>query len=179
MKFSGISLLLPLTLSAFEQPLPPQAFQHGVRAGAQTVVLFEDDGAPSPRNACLLVATVAGGRALYILNGGNGHDLFVASAGDLSSLDGDRATPCVQFDTWVEQLPEDYAESVIAGFSNAEHGSSKTTFERYVQDNLRLIYVSYKITVEKSPNGAYRVEFSAPTGRAPADLRPRGDWKMV
>ncbi len=104
---------------------------------------------------------------------------MVTQAGALAALGADGATACIQFDSWVEQLPENYAESVIAGFSNTERGPSKATFERYVRDNLRLIYLSYQVTVEKSPDGAYRVAFSAPTGPAPTDLRPRGEWKMV
>jgi len=178
LKLSGVFLLLPLTLSAFQQPLPPQALQHGVRVGSQTAVLFEDEHAPAPPNSCTLIETV-GGRTVFVLNGSGGQGLILAQGGDLASLSVDKTAPCIQFDTWVEQLPENYAESVISGFASTVRGSSKTSFERYIRDNLRLVYVSYKVTVERSPDGAYRVAFSAPTSPAPTDLRPRGDWKMV
>ncbi len=173
MKFAGWLLVLPM-LPAFAQSAPPQALQHGVRIATseagQTTPLF--DGAS---NTCATIAALRSGTLVLV----GGQLIVPGKSPDPESLGLDAASPCAQFDTWIEQLPEDYAESVIAGFANAERGSSKSTFERYVRDNLRLIYVSYKITVEKSLDGAYRVAFAAPTGPAPSDLRPRGDWKMV
>lgn len=92
----------------------------------------------------------------------------------------DNSIPCVQFDLWIEHLPSDYAESVTGAVSNIDRTASRTTVQRTVRDNLREIYVSYSVTVERltGPN-TYRVSFGDSNIAPPADLRPTGKWKIA
>ncbi len=84
-----------------------------------------------------------------------------------------------QFETWVEELPSDYAESILGGFSSFEKGAAKTTLQRFVRDHFRRVYVSYQVEVEAlAEAGAYRVTFGNSTDEPPADLTPRSEWKV-
>ena len=85
------------------------------------------------------------------------------------------AATCAEFETWLEPLPENFTPSVASGFSGFERGAAKSTFVRFVRDNLLRIYVSYSVTIEAAPeSGAYRVSF----GPSTAPSLPQ-DWKTA
>lgn len=84
--------------------------------------------------------------------------------------------PAVLFETWAEQLPRQYAESVSAGFSAVDRGGEKIVMHRYVMDGIRRIQAGYDITAEILPEaGAYRLSFE-PSAAGP---EPRGNWKRI
>jgi hypothetical protein len=90
------------------------------------------------------------------------------------------STPRVEFETWAEQLPRDYAEGFLAGFSGIEWGTNEATIHRFVRDNLRHVYVRYSITVEMLPaTGTYRATFGNFNGPSPADIPISADWKVI
>ena len=69
--------------------------------------------------------------------------------------------PRVEFETWVEQLSRDYAESVVTGNSGVEREPGKVTVHRFIRDNFRQTELKYSITVETIPGGdTFRVSFS-------------------
>jgi hypothetical protein len=89
-------------------------------------------------------------------------------------------TPSAVFETWVEQLPSDYMESITAGFSSVDREPNKITAHRYVRDNFRHVYASYAVTVELlADTGKYRVTYAA--SPIPADVRlPASEgWKTA
>lgn len=177
-RFAGLLFAL-IPLPAFAQPAPPQALQHGVRAnaGLQITNLFE----PGSTIACAVAGAVSAGGRLFIANPGvyGSGSVVVSPEGGLTAPSRDSSIVCAQFDTWIEQLPSDYAESVV-GFLDVERGASKATIQRYVRDNLRQVYISYAITVEKlAEASAYRVTFGDAGAPAPKDLWPQGKWKIV
>jgi hypothetical protein len=61
-------------------------------------------------------------------------------------------TQSVQFETWVEQLPRDHAESVTTTFSKVQQNAGRVTVGRVIRDNFRKIEVIYSLTVELEPN---------------------------
>ena len=69
--------------------------------------------------------------------------------------------PRIEFETWVEQLSRDYAESVVTGEAGVERGAGKATIHRFVRDNFRQTYLTYTVTFEKIPGTeTLRVAFS-------------------
>jgi len=69
--------------------------------------------------------------------------------------------PRVEFETWVEQMSRDYAESVVAGITGIERDAGKATVHRFVRDNFRHTYLTYTLTFEKIPGTeTLRVSFS-------------------
>jgi hypothetical protein len=90
----------------------------------------------------------------------------------------DPSAPCAQFETWVERLPSDYAESVAGGVLDPQRTANRATLQRFVRDNIRKAYVRYAITVEALPQaGTYRVSFEDSNAGLPSDVK--GDWKVV
>lgn len=167
MKLAALLLLLLPRPPITAQALPPQALQHGLSQGAQAINLFgEGQGTICP------VANANGQiRNLFAISGANAAD-GGAAAGP--------AGACAQFEIWVENLGADFSESVVGGFGAVLSDGGKTTIQRFVRDNLRLVYASYSMTVEKLPvAGAYRATFADSTAAPPTELRPRGDWKLV
>jgi hypothetical protein len=167
-KINYIFYLLSIAVRAAGQPAPPQATQHGLSVYTQTTYLFEtpEEQATCANQGALVGQLLARAAALGL---------------DMSQVKtpaADASAPCVQFQTWVERLPEDYAESVLGGYSSVERGTAKTTLQRFVRDNFRRVYVRYAITVEKLPQtGTYRVSFADSSAAPPADVK--ADWKVV
>jgi hypothetical protein len=167
-KINRLFYLLTIALRVTGQPAPPQASQHGLNVYSQLTYLFEtpEDQATCANRGSELGRLLAQAAALGL---------------DLSQVNtptADAAAPCIQFQTWVERLPEDYAESVLGGYTTAERGATKSTLHRFVRDNFRKIYVRYAITVEKLPEaGTYRVSFADSNAALPADVR--ADWSVV
>jgi hypothetical protein len=168
-KANYIFYLLSIAVTASGQSVPPQASQHGLNVYNQTTYLFEtpeDQAACANRGAELgrLLAQAAA--------------LGLDPLAQVKAPTADASAPCVQFQTWVERLPEDYAESVLGGYTTAERGAVKSTLHRFVRDNFRKLYVRYAITVEKTPEaGTYRVSFADSNAALPADVR--ADWSVV
>jgi hypothetical protein len=70
----------------------------------------------------------------------------------------------VEFETWVEQLSRDYAESVVSGDTGVERNAGKTAIHRFVRDNFRHTSLTYTITVEAIPDTeTFRASFSDST----------------
>jgi len=69
--------------------------------------------------------------------------------------------PRMEFETWVEQLSRDYAESVVTGNTGVEREAGKVTIHRFVRDNFRHTNETYTVTFEKNPGTeTLRVAFS-------------------
>lgn len=175
--------MLWLALSAAAENPPPQAFQHGVRAtsGLQGTPLH-DPGNPGTVDGCDTAASLRYVGRVFVANPGVFGSTYdpAATAMDRDLKRIDNSIPCVQFDLWIEHLPTDYAESVTGAVSNIDRTVSKMTVQRAVRDNLRQVYVSYSVTVEPlAEAGAYRVSFGDSSIAAPADLRPKGEWKIA
>ena len=69
--------------------------------------------------------------------------------------------PRAEFETWVEQLSRDYAESVVTGFTGVEREAGKATMHRFVRDNFRHTELKYTMTLEAIPGTeTFRVVFS-------------------
>jgi hypothetical protein len=68
--------------------------------------------------------------------------------------------PRAEFETWVEQLSRDYAESVVTGNAGVEREAGMVTIHRFVRDNFRHTNQTYTVTVEAVPGaGTFRVSF--------------------
>lgn len=114
----------------------------------------------------------------------NGHGLKVGGIQstelfDLKPLDHDQGSrPRViyaQFETWVEQLPRDHVEGVMASFAGTEETNGKASIGRLILDHLRKVQVGYRLTVESEPEkNGYRVAFEDFSGTA----APAG-WTIV
>ena len=168
MKLAALSLLSLASVVA-AQDQSPQALQHGISEGTQAAHLFgEGDGIVCP------VPSANGQiRNLLALYGG-------AASGGSGAGSGQPATPCAQFEVWVENLGADFSESVVGGLGGVQGDTNKTTIQRFVRDNLRMVYASYSVTVEKLPQSQdYRVSFGASNAAPPADLKAKTDWKVV
>ena len=170
MKLAGIINLLLLALPVAAQPVPPQANQHGLNVGIQITHLFAIPDADP--NACTNRSSILGRLLAQAAQSGLSPD-------DVKiTMTPDSAVPCAQFETWVEQLPTDYAESVRGDFAGLESGPDSATSQRFVEDNRRQVYIRYAGTVQRNEAGSYRVSIidsSAP----PVGLRLQEDWKVL
>jgi hypothetical protein len=84
-----------------------------------------------------------------------------------------------EFDTWVQPVGKNYAESIVTGFAGIEKGAGKTVVRRFVRDNFRFIYLSYAVTVETLEEpGTYRVSFGE-SDASPVGVRASEDWKFA
>jgi hypothetical protein len=69
--------------------------------------------------------------------------------------------PRAEFETWVEQMSRDYAESVVTGVTGIERAAGKATVHRFIRDNFRNIYLTYTMTFEAIlETETFRVSFS-------------------
>ncbi len=85
-----------------------------------------------------------------------------------------------EFDTWVEGLPTDFAESVTGGCAGTKDSPSKITLQRFVRDNFRMVYVRYTMTIEVlAQPGDFRVTFGDSDAALPADVMGKDDWRVV
>ena len=162
--------------------------QHGTRIiGAQTAYLMEPVEIPAPDGITL---NGLGDQALIIARvneltqtgqiPGQAPVAVVLNGRTLQLVPPRIPTPSAVFETWVEQLPSDYQESVTAGFSSIDREPNRFTAHRYVRDNFRHVYASYAVTVEMLPEtGKYRVAYGA--SPVPSDVRlPASEnWKIA
>ena len=167
MKLAAFLSLISLATTLAAQDQPPQALQHGISEGTQAAHLFgEGDG-----TVCPVPSANGQIRNLLALSGGT---VLTTNGASRSSI------PCAQFEVWVENLGADFSESVVGGLGGVEGDASKTTVQRFVRDNLRMVYASYSVTIEKLPQSPdYRVRFGVSNAPAAADLRTKPDWKVV
>ena len=146
MKLAGFLLVL-ISVAAFAQSSTP----HGTRIGQVQTAYLEDIPA-SVANAIDI-----SDRFREILQaarpaGSNGLPLIAPAP----TTKGPRA----EFETWVEQMSRDYAESVVPSFTGIDREAGKTTIHRSVRDNFRNISLTYVVTVEPVPQTeTFRVSF--------------------
>lgn len=182
-KLAGFLVVLSLAAAAASP-----SNQHGTRVVAvQTAYLVEPVEIPAPDGITL---TGTGDQAMILQRVNE-----LTRAGQVSAqapvavvLNGRTLqlvpprvpTPSAVFETWVEQLPSDYQESITAGFSRIDREANQITAHRFVRDNFRHAYASYAVTVEMLPeSGKYRVAFGA--SPIPSDVRfsPSEEWKVA
>lgn len=166
-QLASLCALALLASAANAQDVSPD-LQHGTSVGAQLAPLFDP---PQPA-ICLGVNGPFNG-SLSILKASPANADLPPPQGAKPSL------YCAQFDTWIEHLGSEFAESVLGGFDDVQQTPSKTVIQRYVRDNLRLVYVMYAVTVEKLDQDSYRVSFADSTAEKPGALRPVGNWNIV
>jgi hypothetical protein len=170
-KLAGLIVALSVAWAA-----SPPTNQHGTRVvPAQTTYLIEPEGIPASELTAerlrTLVQFESSGRAAIAV-GPDGRTILLPPP--------DAQIPSAMFETWVEQLPSDYMESITAGFSSVNREENKVTARRYVRDNFRHVYASYAALVEKLPEmGKYRVTLSESPMEADAKLSPAEKWKVV
>jgi hypothetical protein len=156
-------LLSFVALTAHAQSVP-QATQHGLIVDDQGAYVFETSGAAARPDPCMNQRELTLLQRLAESAPNAGFRVPVASA-----------TPCVEFEAWIEPLPENYTQTVSGGLAGIERGEAKTTIHRFVRDNARRVYVSYAVAIESlAEAGAYRVSL----GSSAAPSLP-GDWQTV
>lgn len=143
MKLAGFLPVL-LAIPACAQSSGP----HGTRIGqVQTEYLETDSAAVQERMRQILEAVRSAGTN------------SLGSSG-IAPTPRDRG-PHADFETWVEQMSRDYAESVVTGDSGVEREAGKATIHRFVRDNFRHTNLTYTVTFETVPGTAtFRVAFS-------------------
>ena len=86
-------------------------------------------------------------------------------------------TPRVDFETWVEGLDKEFAESVITG-SEIERQPGKVVVQRYLRDNFRRLNIRYSVILETLPEtGTYRATFGVSNAEIPKGFN--SDWKTL
>lgn len=66
----------------------------------------------------------------------------------------------VEFETWVEQMTRDYAESVVSRFAGVDRENGRVIIRRLVRDNFRQIERTYTMTLDRTADPAmFRVAF--------------------
>jgi hypothetical protein len=86
-------------------------------------------------------------------------------------------TPRADFETWVEGLDREYAESVITG-SDVERHPGKLVIQRYLRDNFRRLDIRYSVILETLPEtGTYRATFGVSNAERPKGLN--SDWQLL
>jgi hypothetical protein len=118
-----------------------------------------------------------------IVQGSNGRNLDlnsldITSDGRRSLVRLDEPVPRVDFETWVEGIAKQHAESVTSNFSFIQKEPGRVTAGRQVRDEMAHLSVRYELTVETLPEpGTYRVTFGAPHGDL---LKPLpADWTAL
>ena len=89
--------------------------------------------------------------------------------------------PRADFETWVEGIDRQYAESITTDFE-VDKQADKVVIQRWVRDNFRRLYIRYSITLEMLPKaenaaGTYRVTFRDSDAAIPKGIDP--DWNVV
>ena len=89
----------------------------------------------------------------------------------------DGALARAEFETWVEGVTKSFIEIDTPGFAGTARGGGKVTFQRFVRDNLRNVYVSYAVAFEHAEVGAFRVSFGKSTADLPRDVST-ASWQI-
>jgi hypothetical protein len=89
--------------------------------------------------------------------------------------------PRADFETWVEGIDRQYAESITTDFE-VDKQADKVVIQRWVRDNFRRLYIRYSITLEMLPKaenaaGTYRMTFGDSDAAIPKGLD--AEWKVV
>jgi hypothetical protein len=166
--------LLVLCLSAVAQT----SGQNGLRVvGGQTVFLQETGQSYTTQEYLAQLRRENGGREPDLAT------LVNTLARQNLTTDGSRIvvlssqqTPRADFETWVEGIDRQYAESITTG-SQPERQTEKVVIQRWVRDNFRRLYIRYSVTLEILPDvGTYRATFGDSDAAIP---RLDADWKTL
>ncbi|HEY6340916.1 MAG TPA: hypothetical protein VIY49_05450 [Bryobacteraceae bacterium] len=154
--------------------------QNGLRVGGGTVFLAEQAQGESLEE--YVARAGREGRAASVAT--------LAAAG--LTFDGSRIVippsqpaPRADFDTWVEGIDRQYAESITTGSQverKTEKQADKIVIQRSVRDNFRRLYIRYSVTLEMLPKaenaaGTYRATFGDSDAAIPKGID--ADWKVV
>jgi hypothetical protein len=169
--------LLVFCLSAMAQT----PGQNGLRVGGGTVFLAEQGQGESLEEYRARLRRENGGVDVPLAT-------LVAGlvAGGLTT-DGSWIVPPAQpapradFETWVEGIDRQYAESITTG-SQPERQAEKVIIQRWVRDNFRHLYIRYSLTLEMLPKaenaaGTYRATFGDSDAAIPKGID--ADWKTL
>jgi hypothetical protein len=162
-----------LILVAAVPVVAQSGLEHGHKIGSNITYLEESSGGAQSAeilaNLKIQFAEVPG-------NPGPSSIPVVVNPGALNVAVVVNQKPCAAFETWAEQTTSDFAESATTGVGGIKRTEGKVVMQRFVQDNLRQIYASYRVTVETLPNERYRVSFEAPD--PPLQWIGKEGWKV-
>jgi hypothetical protein len=147
--------------------------QNGLRVSGGTVFLVEQ-----PQSAIFTDRQLAGPYGKDTTDGSGTRIIVWVPWG---SAPPGQAAPRADFETWVEGVDRQYAESITTG-SQAERQTEKVVIQRWVRDNFRHLYIRYSVTLEMlqgDGNGAgiYRATFGDSSVAIPNGLG--ADWKTI
>jgi hypothetical protein len=166
LKMAGFLLVLAAVPAGAQAGL-----EHGHRLGTTVTYLEEpsdQDVRDGPANLQIIMQRVDGSVVPVAL----ARSMVGTTVGTTSQK------PCAEFETWAEQLTSDFMESAQTGVEVIERSEGKLVMQRFVRDNLRQIYVSYRMILEKLPaEWTYRVSLGP--AEPPADLLGKADWKVL
>jgi hypothetical protein len=147
-------------------------FVHGHKLGS-SVAYLEDSGDVRDGTPISISLTDSAGKAsqatIVITRADGSAVLNVTGAGGSQR-------PCITFEAWAEQATSDFAESASTGVAGVERSEGKVVLQRFVRDDLRQIYASYAVTVERLPEGTYRLSFGPP--EPPVGMLGKAGWKV-
>jgi hypothetical protein len=151
--------------------------QNGLRVGGVTVFLAEqaqgsleeyrarlrrENGGVDVPVATLIAALANAGIAT------NGSRIVIPTA---------QPGPRANFETWVEGIDRQYAESITTDFE-VDKQADKVVIQRWVRDNFRRLFIRYSVTLETLPDsGTYRATFGDSDAAIPKGIDP--DWNVV
>jgi beta-lactamase regulating signal transducer with metallopeptidase domain len=79
---------------------------------------------------------------------------------------------CASFETWVESIPGNYAESILPQLAGVRREDGRVSLVRVVGDDLRKVYIAYSVEFQAlNDPGAVQVTFHKSIGAVPADAR--------
>lgn len=155
---------LSLLTIAVQAQSVPQVTRRGLIVNDQETYIFDAPGNRPGPDACMNQREETMLQVLVRTAPNAGFKLPIASA-----------TPCAEFEAWMQPLPDSFIPSVAGGFGTVERSAARTTLQRFVRDDVRHIYASYAVTIESLPEArAYRVSFSA---SAPPSLEE--GWRAI
>ena len=167
----GVKLVFLLALAAVSVAAPPR-LEHGHKLGS-SVAYLEDSGDVrdgTPLSAFLTDSAGKPSPVQIVIQRADG------SAASIVAGPSGAQRPCAVFEAWAEQTTSDFAESAGTGVKGIVRTAGKMVMQRFVRDDLRQIYASYTVTVERLPEGTYRVSFGPP--EPPADMLGKEGWKI-
>jgi hypothetical protein len=176
--------LLVFCLSALAQT----PGQNGLRVGGGTVFLVEQAQGESLQDYLARARRENGGRDAPLPALAEARALVAGLAASGLSTDGSQIVvapseraPRADFDTWVEGIDRQYAESITTG-SQPERQTEKVAIQRWVRDNFRHLYIRYSVTLEMLPKaesaaGTYRATFGDSDAAIPKGID--AEWKVI
>jgi hypothetical protein len=145
--------------------------QVGIRTGqVQTVYLIEPAHTESLEDYVARLSREAGGRDLQL------DSLNLTTDGSRLLVPPVEPTARVDFETWVEGIGKQRAESLTSGFSSVKRETGRVTIQRYVRDNFRHVEARYVLVVELlAESGSYRAHFDNSPAKGEATAP---DWRV-